>query len=130
MVLYKVESQRLLKRLQGRGWGREREGRERVFELSGDILADFSTSHFEMDGIVDPEYMKDLVLKKKWTHKRISEELRRKYPSSRGLSEMSVRRFCSKHSIHRTSRMTDGELDVVVHNAVSKVCDYKVMSRF
>jgi hypothetical protein len=56
-----------------------------------------------MERRVSVEYIEDVVLnlKKKWTHTKISDELKRKYPDVKGLSEMSVRRFCSEHNIHR-----------------------------
>ena len=34
---------------------------------------------------------------------------------------MSVRRFCSKHNIHWTTQISDGELDCAVLKAVSQV---------
>ncbi|KXJ05648.1 hypothetical protein AC249_AIPGENE8359 [Exaiptasia diaphana] len=70
---------------------------------------------------IDPDYVRNLVLNMKWSHAKISEELQRQFPNVRGLSEMSVRRFCSKHKIHRTTKISDGELDVAIFNAVSKV---------
>lgn len=63
-----------------------------------------------------------LVVDERKTHKYVSRELKRIYPSvSRGLSERSVRRFCSEKGIHSTSRLDDGTLDAAVRRCVSRV---------
>ena len=74
-----------------------------------------------MEERVDVDLIRDLVVRRKLTHKQISEELQRQNPGVRGLSEMSVRRFCFNHDIHRTSQISDGELDCAVFKAVSQV---------
>ena len=74
-----------------------------------------------MDDVVSPEFVAQLVCKRRLTHREVSQELRRRHPDVRGLSEMSVRRYCNEHGIHKTSRLSDGQLDVVVEDAVSKV---------
>ena len=74
-----------------------------------------------MEDIVSVNFIENLIVRQRWTHKQVSEELKRTYPYVRGLSEMSVKRFCSKYNIHRTSRLSDGELDLVVQDAVNKV---------
>jgi hypothetical protein len=74
-----------------------------------------------MEEHISIDFVRDLVLRRKLTHKQISEELQRENPGVRGLSEMSVRRFCSKHNIHRTTQISDGKLDCAVHKAVSQV---------
>ncbi len=72
----------------------------------------------KMDGTIDPEEVKELVFKG-LTHQQISETLQARFPQiSRGLSERSVRRFCSQHSIHKP---TGVELDSIVEDAVSEV---------
>ena len=52
------------------------------------------------------------------THKEISDHLQAQNGNRRGMSERSVRRFCKEHNIHRPKH---GELDSVVHTAVSEV---------
>ena len=74
-----------------------------------------------MEEYVTVDEMRKFVLTKKMTHEQISEELRRRSCGVRGLSAMSVRRFCSKHNIHRTTQISDRELDCVVLKAVSQV---------
>ena len=73
-----------------------------------------------MEEYISVDLVRDFVLRK-LTHKQISEELQRENPGVRGLSEMSVRRFCFKHNIHRTTQISDGELDCAVRKAVSQV---------
>lgn len=56
------------------------------------------------------------------TYRAVSEELKNRYPSlRRGLSSMSIRRFCSSHHIRRTSRLDDGTLDRIVSLNAMKV---------
>ena len=74
-----------------------------------------------MEEYVSVDEIRNFVFKRKMTHKQISEELQQRNPGVRGLSEMSVRRFCSKYNIHQTTQISDGELDCVVLKAVSQV---------
>ena len=55
------------------------------------------------------------------THAKISEELKRLYPGLRGLSAMSVRRFCISHCIHKTARLDDYYVDRIVSVNIMKV---------
>ena len=55
------------------------------------------------------------------THEEVSDELMLLHPSVRGFSRMSVRRFCSEHGIHKTSRLDDHYLDQVVALNVMRV---------
>ncbi len=74
-----------------------------------------------MEEAVSVEFVKHLALVRKLSHKEISDELQRRNPGMRGLSEMSVRCFCNMHNIHRTMRMSEEELDEAVFTAVSQV---------
>ena len=74
-----------------------------------------------MEECVSVDEMRNYVLRGKMTHQQISEELQRRNSGVRGLSVMSVRRFCSKHNIHRTTQISDDELDCAVLKAVSQV---------
>lgn len=65
--------------------------------------------------------VRKLVVDDRKSHRDISDELRRRYPSTRGLSARSVRRFCETHDIHSTSRVSDLELDAYVRNGVARV---------
>ena len=44
------------------------------------------------------------------THQEVGDKLVLLHPGVRGLSRMSVRRFCSEHGIHKTSRLDDHSL--------------------
>ena len=55
------------------------------------------------------------------THIKISEELKRLYPGLRGLSAMSIRRFCISHHIHKTARLADYYVDRIVSVNIMKV---------
>ena len=52
------------------------------------------------------------------TYEVISVSLQRRYPSQRGLSARSVRRFCAEEGIHYRSRLSDGQLDRLVASRV------------
>ena len=52
------------------------------------------------------------------THKQISEELRSRFPSARGVSERTVRRYCAEHNIHK---LKGPDLDVAVRQATEEV---------
>ena len=54
------------------------------------------------------------------TYEKISDELKRMFPNTPGLSSRSVRRFCSTHGI---KRMSQEELDDTVKESVSEVFD-------
>ena len=55
------------------------------------------------------------------THKTIAEELGRLFPGVRGIGRASVKRFCAKHKLHRTSRLPNEAVDVLVAYGLGKV---------
>jgi len=55
------------------------------------------------------------------TLQEVSDELVLLHPGVRGLSRMSVRRFCSEHGIHKTLRLNDHSLDRAVALNVMRV---------
>ena len=65
--------------------------------------------------------IRELVVEDRRSQKEISDGLRRRYPTVRGLSSRSVRRFCETHDIHCTSRLSDLELDTYIRNGVARV---------
>lgn len=67
------------------------------------------------------EYIAQLVLKEGKSYAQISNILQNIYPTQRGFSERSVRRFCSDHNISRRSGITDIILDDIIKEAVNKV---------
>ena len=77
----------------------------------------------EIAGIED--FIRKRIVEDRVTHQRLSQELKLKYPYiRRGLSQMSIRRFCEAHDIHASSRITDSELDAAVRRCISKVGTY------
>ena len=56
-----------------------------------------------------------------YTHQSIALELQQHYPSLRGLSARSVRRFCYRNQIHHSSRLSATEIDAVVERYVGQV---------
>ena len=55
--------------------------------------------------------------------KTIVEELRALFPGVRGISVRSVKRFCSNHGLHRTMRLNDRALDVIVAFGIGTVSE-------
>ena len=72
-----------------------------------------------IQGLKDDMYRKVVIERK--TYDEISRELQCCYPTLRGISARSVRRYCSINGIQRTSRMGDHELHRVVATSISKV---------
>ena len=61
------------------------------------------------------------VEERRMSYAATSEELKSMYPAAGGLSARSVRRFCAKHGIRKTSRLSDDAIDRLVSAAVRKV---------
>ncbi|XP_062499233.1 uncharacterized protein LOC134176583 [Corticium candelabrum] len=72
-----------------------------------------------MDG-VDEDFVRKRVEEGN-SHAVISEELQTMFPGLRGLSERSVRRFCTDRGISRRCSLTKEELERCVSDAVSEV---------
>ena len=67
------------------------------------------------------DLVRKLVVEDRRSHQDVSNELKRRHPTTRGLSKRSVRRFCETFNIHATSRLSDSELDATVRNCVTRV---------
>lgn len=78
-------------------------------------MANLST----LPGIVD--FIRNKVESERKSYETVSDELRLLNPSMRGLSARSIRRFCSEHNVHSSSRLTDVQIDRVVAESVSQV---------
>lgn len=65
--------------------------------------------------------MRNFIEQKHLTHSRISTLLQRMYPGVKGLSTMSVRRFCFNNSIHKTSKIGDDQLDQIIASGIQEV---------
>lgn len=59
-----------------------------------------------------------LIVEDKKSHRQVSDEL---YPTSRGLSPRSIRRFCEAFGIHATSRIRDSDLDASIRRCITRV---------
>lgn len=65
--------------------------------------------------------VRQMVEVERKSHETVSERLKIQFPSRRGLSSRSVRRYCSEHEIHATSRLELPQLSRVVATAISQV---------
>lgn len=55
------------------------------------------------------------------THQNISDYIMGLYPTMKGASVRSIRRFCEKYGLHYSSRLTNQHLDILVSWSVGKV---------
>ena len=67
------------------------------------------------------DFIREKVMKDKWTHRELSDHLKQTYPSQKGFSIRSLERFCSSKDIHKTARIKENDLDIVVEDAIDKV---------
>lgn len=61
------------------------------------------------------------LIQEKMTHEQISYKLKAENPSVRGLSAMSVRRFCKQHGIGRNCKLTNEEIREKIIECSSEV---------
>ena len=66
---------------------------------------------------MDVNLIRHLVSVEKYTYARVSDNLKTKYPNSRGFSERTVRRYCNENEI--SSRTDTNEVNRMVADAVS-----------
>jgi hypothetical protein len=70
--------------------------------------------------------VKKLVLEENRSHSDVSEVLKAVFPTvTRGLSWRSVRRYCERNNIHRTSRLHGDVVDRLVLTNVQKVSKHE-----
>lgn len=80
----------------------------------------------ELPGI--EAFMREKIVVERKSHKDISRELQLLHPGMlSGLSSMSVRRYCSRHGIHKTSGLDDRTLDHLVEENVARVSHVDLM---
>ena len=65
--------------------------------------------------------IREKVESEKWSHRRLSTYLQQLYPGERGFSVRSLERFCSAKGIHKTSRLSEPEIDTAVSDNITKV---------
>ena len=87
---------------------------------------------FVMEEIQGVEALvRDLIERRRKSHFQVSAELQKMYPGVRGLSAMSVRRYCSKHGIHKTARIDDATLDQLISTNIARVSTrYRLLLEF
>lgn len=84
-----------------------------LFESFTPCLCNNSVKLEELDGFIREKIEKD-----KWTHNMLKNYLQQAYPGQKGFSIRSIRRYCSENDIHRTSRLDNDDLGVVVSDAI------------
>ena len=67
------------------------------------------------------DYISHKVEQDHLTHREISQRLQARFPGVRGFSIRSVSRFCQEKGIHKTSRLSQAEVEHVVAEGVAKV---------
>lgn len=78
-------------------------------------------AHLEDLGVFD---LVERLIQRGKTHKAIADDLRRLFPDARrGTSPRSVRRFCAKHHLHTSSRLSEQAVDVLVAYGIGMVKD-------
>ena len=76
-----------------------------------------------IEKVVNASYVRELVEGQGKTHKERSEILKQAFPGENGLSERSIRRYCTANGIQRhDSNLACLEVDNVVSKAISEVC--------
>ncbi|XP_065826874.1 uncharacterized protein [Oscarella lobularis] len=73
-----------------------------------------------MEELVDEDDVRAYIAQG-FTHDKISDLLTGQFPSVRGFSARSVRRYCKEHDIHWTTPVTDDELQREVEKGVEAV---------
>ncbi len=102
----------------------------KIINRANITISTFSPNWYPEGGVVEPmmsvlenfeSLIRQKVEKERWTHKQISDFLKRRYPGVRGLSVRSIERLCCSKNIHKTVQILERELDDIVCTAVSKV---------
>ena len=69
-------------------------------------------------------FVRSKIEDERWTHKQVSDYLKEHFPGRTGYIVCSVERFCSDKDIHKTSQISDGQLDEAVSTATRVVNIY------
>ena len=75
----------------------------------------------EFEDIMDMKAFIEGKLSQGLTYADISRQLQDQYPNVKGFSIRSIERFCASHGLHKTSRLSQHELQKVVATAVYQV---------
>ena len=65
--------------------------------------------------------VREKIERDRWTYQKLSSHLQQLYPGLKGFSVSSLKRFCNSRNIHKTSRLSSAQVDVVVAGSVAKV---------
>ena len=74
-----------------------------------------------MDDLDVEDFVREKIEKERWTLVQVSKFLKENNSKTRGLSERSVRRFCARKGIWKTSRIDEQLLDERVAIATAMV---------
>lgn len=74
-----------------------------------------------LSDIISHDEMNSLVLAERKTHQQISDILKERNPGIRGLSAMSVRRFCTTNGIRTRTTLNEKEIEKEVSKCVNQV---------
>ena len=72
-----------------------------------------------LEGLED--FVRQRVEVDRVSQRQLSEELKTCFPESKGFSLRSIERFCAEKNIHKTSRLSNTEVEQAVSEAVAKV---------
>ena len=82
----------------------------------------FLTQHkMALSSVISLDEMKPLVLTRGKTHQEIRNILKERHPDMRGLSAMSVRRFCNENGIRKRTNLDDSEIEKEVTRSIAEV---------
>ena len=71
--------------------------------------------------VVSEDFVRDKLVKERWTYKELSDYLQRLFPGAKGLSVRSLKRFTNIKGIKKSSALGSQDLDRVVNSAIAKV---------
>ena len=67
------------------------------------------------------DFVREKIVKEKWTHAKLSSYLQQRYPGVKGFSIRTLERFCANNCIHKTAKIGTVQLDEAVETAIDKV---------
>ena len=89
--------------------------------LFGALLAGAVGGMSTLDDLDVEDFVREKIEKERWTHVQVSIFLQENNNKTRGLSERSVRRYCARRGIRKTSRIDEQLLDERVAIATAMV---------
>ena len=74
-----------------------------------------------LNNILDPEFVRFLLVDKNLSYSEIPEEIKSHFPDFKGCSLPSLKRFCSQHGIKKQMPVSNEATEVAVRSTVSGV---------